>query len=47
MKKDRGHEIVKDLSDLGVSLDVLLVAFNQLILSSYCKAEKLTFLIVR
>ena len=32
MKENRRHEVVKNLSDLRVSLDVLLVALNQLVL---------------
>ena len=32
MKKNRRHEVVENLSDLRVSLDVLLVALNQLVL---------------
>ena len=47
MQEDRGHEIVEDLSDLGVPLDVLLVALNQLILARSNKIERLTFLMVR
>jgi len=32
VKEDRGEEVVEDLPDLGVPLNVLLVALNELVL---------------